>query len=280
MGFCLGVEEAVNLAHKVAKENPDKNIYILGMLVHNKEVISELQSSGIKTVSEEEFTDGTFSFAENDIVILRAHGSTKAVYDKLLEQKVKIYDAACIFVKRIRNLLLKKMEEGYEILFIGDKEHPEVKGIISYGQNIKVFENLEKLKESSIDKNGKYYFLTQTTFNKYVFNDIKNYIKENFKNADIGLTICGATYERQIAVEKLAMNSDVLLIVGGKTSSNTKKLYQIAMNINPNSYLIENKDELNLEWLKGKERIGITAGASTPEKSIIEIEQKIKGDVL
>ena len=94
------------------------------------------------------------------------------------------------------------------------------------------------------------------------------------------MTICGATYERQIAVEKLAMNSDVLLIVGGKTSSNTKKLYQIAMKINPNSYLIENKDDLNIEWLKGKEKIGITAGASTPERSIIENEQKIKGEVL
>ena len=280
MGFCLGVEEAVTLAYRVAKENPKKNIYILGMLVHNKEVIFDLQSAGIKTVSEEEFVNGLFSFAKDDIVILRAHGSTKAIYEKLLEQKVQIYDAACIFVKRIRNLLLKKMEEGYEILFIGDSEHPEVKGIISYGNKIKVFENLEKLKESDIDKNGKFYFLTQTTFNKYVFNDIKNYIKDNFKNADIGLTICGATYERQIAVEKLAMNSDVILIVGGKTSSNTKKLYQIAIKLNPNSYLLENKDDLNIEWLKGKEKIGITAGASTPEKSIVEIEQKIKGEVL
>ena len=280
MGFCLGVEEAVTLAYKVAEENPKKNIYILGMLVHNKEVIFDLQSAGIKTVSEEDFVNGLFKFAKDDIVILRAHGSTKAIYEKLLEQKVQIYDAACIFVKRIRNLLLKKMEEGYEILFIGDSEHPEVKGIISYGHNIKVFENLEKLKESDIDKNGKFYFLTQTTFNKYVFNDIKNYIKDNFKNADIGLTICGATYERQIAVEKLAMNSDVILIVGGKTSSNTKKLYQIAIKLNPNSYLLENKDDLNIEWLKGKEKIGITAGASTPEKSIVEIEQKIKGEVL
>lgn len=280
MGFCLGVEEAVNLAHEVAQNNKDKSIYILGMLVHNEQVIKELEENGIKTVSEEDFFQGKVKFTENDIVILRAHGSTKEIYGMLVEQKVNIYDAACIFVKRIRDILLKKMDEGYEILFIGDKNHPEVKGIISYGKDIKVFESLDELKKSDIDKNQKYYFLTQTTFNKYIFNDIKNYIKENFKNADIGLTICGATYERQIAVEKLAMNSDVLLIVGGKTSSNTKKLYQIAMKINPNSYLIENKDDLNIEWLKGKEKIGITAGASTPERSIIEIEQKIKGEVL
>lgn len=280
MGFCLGVQEAVNLAHKVAIENPEKSIYILGMLVHNKEVINELADSGIITVDEEAFVNGDFSFKEGEIVILRAHGSTKGIYEKLLEQKVVIYDAACIFVKRIRNLLLQKVQEGYKIVFIGDKEHPEVKGIISYGENVEVFENLEELKQSSLSLEEKYYFLTQTTYNKYVFNDIKNYIKAKFKNSDIGLTICGATYERQIAVEKLAANVDVLLIVGGRNSSNTKKLYQIAMKINPNSYLIENKDEINLEWLNQKNKVGITAGASTPEKSIIEIEQKIKGDVL
>lgn len=280
MGFCLGVEEAVNLAHKIAKENPEKKIYILGMLVHNKEVIDELSDSGILTVNEEAFFKGDFLFDEGDIVILRAHGSTKSIYDKLLKQKVEIHDAACVFVKRIRNLLLKKMGEGYEIIFIGDKEHPEVKGIISYGNNIEVFQNLDELKKSNLNEKGKYFFLTQTTFNKYVFNEIKDYIKEKFDNSDIGLTICGATYERQIAVEKLASNVEVLFIVGGKNSSNTKKLYQIAIKINPNSYLIENKDELNVEWFRNKEKIGITAGASTPEKSIIEIEQKIKGDIL
>lgn len=279
MGFCLGVEEAVNLAHEVAQNNKDKSIYILGMLVHNEQVIKELEENGIKTVSEEDFFQGKVKFTENDIVILRAHGSTKEIYGMLVEQKVNIYDAACIFVKRIRDILLKKMDEGYEILFIGDKNHPEVKGIISYGKDIKVFESLDELKKSDIDKNQKYYFLTQTTFNKYIFNDIKNYIKENFTNSDIGLTICGATFERQLAIEKLAKEVDVVLIVGGSNSSNTKKLYQIAMKINPNSYFVENKDELNLDWLKGKNKIGITAGASTPEKSVIEIERKIKGEI-
>lgn len=280
MGFCHGVEEAVVLANRVAKENPQKNIFILGMLVHNKEVIKEIEASGIKIIEEEQVENGLYSFSKGDIVILRAHGSTKNIYEKLLEQEVEIYDAACIFVKRIRNLLLKKMTEGYEILFIGDKDHPEVKGIISYGKDIKVFKDLDDLKESDIDRNGKYFFLTQTTFNKYIFNNIKQYIKQEFLNSDIGLTICGATYERQIAVEKLANEVDAILIVGGKTSSNTKKLFQIAQKINPNSFLIETKEDLDLEWLKGKNRIGITAGASTPEKSIIEIERKIKGDVL
>lgn len=280
MGFCLGVEEAVTLAKKVAKENVGKNIYILGMLVHNKEVIIELENLGIKTIDEENFINGQVSFGKDDLVILRAHGSTKEIYDKLLKQGVEIHDAACIFVKRIRNILLKKIEEGYEIIFIGDKDHPEVKGIISYGRDVKVYENLDVLKSSNIEKNGRYYFLTQTTFNKYIFNDIKNYINKEFPNADLGNTICGATYERQIAVEKLAKEVEVIIIVGGKNSSNTKKLFQIAKNINKNVYLIETKDELDMTWFDGKNSIGLTAGASTPEKSIIEIERKIKGEIL
>lgn len=280
MGFCLGVEQAVDLAKQISLENTNKHIYILGELVHNKEVIKELEELNIKTIDEKKFERDEYTFEKDDIVILRAHGSTKFIYDKLIEQEVVIHDAACIFVKRIRNLLLQKMDEGYEILFIGDKEHPEVKGIISYGKDIKVFENLDILKKSNLDRYKKYYFLTQTTFNKYIFYDIKEYIKENFPKSDVGLTICGATYERQISVEKLAKETDLVIIVGGKNSSNTKKLYQIAVNLNPNTYLVETKEDLDMNWLIGKEKIGITAGASTPEKSIIEIERKIKGDVL
>lgn len=280
MGFCLGVEQAVELAKEVASKNKDKSVFILGELVHNKQVIKDLEKMNIKTINEENFLNDKYAFEEKDIVILRAHGSTKEVYEKLLTQGVSIYDAACIFVKRIRNLLMQKLSEGYEIIFIGDKEHPEVKGIISYGNDIKVYENLDSLKISSLDKKGKYYFLTQTTFNKYVFQEIKDYIKMEFLNSDVGMTICGATYERQIAVETLAKEVQIIIIVGGKNSSNTKKLFQIASKINSKTYLVETKDDLDMKWFEGIEKVGISAGASTPKESIIEIERKIKGDVL
>lgn len=280
MGFCLGVEQAVELAKEVASKNKDKSVFILGELVHNKQVIKDLEKMNIKTINEEDFLNDKYAFEEKDIVILRAHGSTKEVYEKLLTQGVSIYDAACIFVKRIRNLLMQKLSEGYEIIFIGDKEHPEVKGIISYGNDIKVYENLDSLKISSLDKKGKYYFLTQTTFNKYVFQEIKDYIKLEFLNSDVGMTICGATYERQIAVETLAKEVQIIIIVGGKNSSNTKKLFQIASKINSKTYLVETKDDLDMKWFEGIEKVGISSGASTPKESIIEIERKIKGDVL
>jgi 4-hydroxy-3-methylbut-2-enyl diphosphate reductase len=280
MGFCSGVDEAVNLAHKLCSEFEDRNIYMVGMLVHNKEVIAHLNSIGIEIVEEKDILEGKINFKKEDVVIVRAHGTIKEIYRILEESEAKIYDAACIFVKRIRNLMKKEIEEGYEIIFLGDKNHPEVKGIISHGKNIKVFADLDELKKSELDKEGKYFFMAQTTLSKIVYNEIKSYIDKEFLNSKIGNTICGATYVRQEAVEELAKKTDIVLIVGGKNSSNTKKLYEISKKINERSYLLENYKDFDKNWLKDAERVGITAGASTPEKSIREIERIIKGEIL
>ncbi len=131
-------------------------------------------------------------------------------------------------------------------------------------------------RELKIDKDRDYFLLTQTTLNKNSFEEIKEYLKENYSNIEISTTICGATYERQIAVEKLAKEVDVVLIVGGYNSSNSKKLYNIAKSINERSYQIETKDDLKKEWIGSSDKVGITAGASTPEKSIVELEKLLK----
>lgn len=280
MGFCSGVEEAVNLAHRLCSEYEGRNIYMIGMLVHNKEVIAHLNSIGIEIVEEQDILDGKIKFKKEDVVIVRAHGTIKEIYDILTGSEAKVYDAACIFVKRIRNIMKKEIEEGYEIIFLGDRNHPEVKGIISHGENIKVFADLNELKNSDLDRDGRYFFMAQTTLSKIVYNEIKSYIDTEFLNSKIGNTICGATYVRQEAVEELAKKTDIVLIVGGKNSSNTKKLYEISKKINERSYLLENYMDLDKKWLENAERVGITAGASTPEKSIREIERIIKGEVL
>ena len=280
MGFCSGVEEAVNLAHKLCSEYEGRNIYMVGMLVHNKEVIDHLNSIGIEILEEQDILDGEIKFKKEDVVIVRAHGTIKEIYDILNGSEAKVYDAACIFVKRIRNIMKKEIEEGYEIIFLGDRNHPEVKGIISHGENIKVFADLNELRSSDLDRNGKYFFMAQTTLSKIVYNEIKSYIDTEFLNSKIGNTICGATYVRQEAVEELAKKTDIVLIVGGKNSSNTKKLYEISKKINERSYLLENYKDFDKKWLEGVQKIGITAGASTPEKSIREIERIIKGEVL
>jgi len=279
MGFCFGVAGAINLCESVIKTEKDYNkAYILGMLVHNKNVVEDMEKKGFITISEEDLISGKIKFEKKDLIIIRAHGTTEEIYDILKRSEIKIIDATCIFVKKIRETLIEAEKNRKEILFIGDKNHPEVKGIVSFGRNVKVLANYDEFLEFEVDKNKKYCLLTQTTLNKEIFFQIKKNIENNYENIEIFSKICGATYERQIAVEKLAKEVDVVLIVGDLASSNTKKLYNLSKSINDKSYLIQNKSELNRKWLQNIKNIGITAGASTPEKVILEIEKDIRGN--
>ena len=275
MGFCFGVQEAIKIAEERIEKSNGSKIYILGMLVHNKEVMNALKQKDIEIVEENEID----TLKRGDIVVVRAHGTTKLIYEQLEKKGVVIYDAACVFVKKSRKVISEMEEKGYDTIFIGDKNHPEVVGIVSYAKNVNIFSDIEELKKFNPEKDKKYFVLAQTTLNKNLFLEIKNYLLENYENIEFADTICGATYDRQRAVEKLAENVDVLLIVGGYNSSNTKKLYNIGKEINKNSYLIVTKEDLKAEWLLNKDKIGITAGASTPEKSIIEIENFIREEI-
>ncbi|WP_300361647.1 4-hydroxy-3-methylbut-2-enyl diphosphate reductase [Fusobacterium sp.] len=280
MGFCFGVSGAVNLCEKIAQNNKNfpQKMYILGMLVHNKTVINDMKEKGFELIKEEELLSGKINITKNDILVIRAHGTTKEVYNFLKKSDCQIYDATCIFVEKIRNALIEAENKGNHIIFIGDKNHPEVKGIISFGKNIDIIASFEDFLDFKIDLSKRYTLLTQTTFNKEIFFKIKDYILEKYNNIEIFSKICGATYERQRAVEKLASECDVIIIVGDKASSNSKKLFEISNEINKNSYLIENLSQLDSNWFDNASSVGITAGASTPEKIIIEIEKFIRGN--
>lgn len=280
MGFCFGVKEAINSCVEVAHEiGKGKKVYILGMLVHNEYVVNELEKMGLQILEEEELLRGKDTLNEGDIVIIRAHGTTKEVYELLQRKKVQLKDATCIFVKDIRKKLISLEKNNKQIIFIGDKEHPEVKGILSFGENVKVFEGIEELEKNidKFDKNIEYYLLTQTTLNKDKIKEIKKYLENRGLNVNIYNKICSATQERQEAVEELSQKVDFMLIVGGKNSSNTKKLYEIAKKYNENAKLVDTEDEVDLNWFKDIKTIGISAGASTPEEVIIKIENKIRG---
>ncbi|MGL4402873.1 MAG: 4-hydroxy-3-methylbut-2-enyl diphosphate reductase [Fusobacteriaceae bacterium] len=277
MGFCFGVKGAIESCYKYVEEiKKGKNVYILGMLVHNEHVVTQLENLGLKTVKEEDFTHDKIQFKPEDIVIVRAHGTKKEIYQKLEKQGVKIEDSACIFVKNIRRKIIEIQKLGDEIVFIGDKEHPEVQGIISYGLNIKIFKTLDELKRYSIDSKKKYSLLTQTTLNKEKMEEIKKYLENNHMNVKIFNKICGATQERQEAVKKIAAEADLVLIVGGRKSSNTQKLFEISHKINSNTKLVTDQTEVDLNWFSGCEKVGITAGASTPEDIIQKIENKLR----
>ncbi len=274
MGFCFGVKEAVELAETVKS---DQKTYMLGMLVHNEEVIKSLEEKGITIVTEEEVLEGKDKIKAGDSVIIRAHGTIKKIYEILNEKNVTIYDVACIFVKRSREELMHYEKEGYKIIFVGDEFHPEVRGIISFGEDVTVIKDFDELKKYDFDKSKKYYILAQTTLNKNLFKEMIDYLEENHKNCKIGNTICGATFERQNAVEKLSTEVDVMLIIGGKNSSNTKKLYNISKGTNERSYLIQTHKDIDFKWFEDGDKIGITAGASTPDEIVEKIESILLG---
>ena len=275
MGFCFGVLEAINVCNSLVEEKGKK--YILGMLVHNKQVVEDMQKKGFKLVTEEELLQDMDSLKENDIVVIRAHGTSKKVHEKLKERKVKVFDATCIFVNKIRQEIEIANEKGYSILFMGDRNHPEVKGVISFADDIQIFESYEEATKLKIDLDKTYLLSTQTTLNKRKFEEVKKFFKENYKNVIIFDKICGATAVRQKAVEDLAVKVELMIVVGDTKSSNTKKLYEISKKLNDNTYLIENEEQLDLAIFSGKKVVGITAGASTPEETIMNIEKKIRG---
>lgn len=279
MGFCFGVSGAISLCENIAKaKDKYSKAYILGMLVHNKNVVRDMEEEGFITISEEDLLSKKIKFKKKDLIIIRAHGTTEEIYDILKRSEIKIIDATCIFVKKIRETLIEAEKNGKEIIFIGDKNHPEVKGIVSFGRKVNILADYQEFSNFKVEKKIKYCLLTQTTLNKEIFFEIKKKIENNYENIEIFSKICGATYERQIAVEKLAREVDIVFIVGDLASSNTKKLYNLSKSINKRSYLIQDKLELKKEWLQNIERIGITAGASTPEKIILEIEKDIRGN--
>ncbi|MGL5175495.1 MAG: 4-hydroxy-3-methylbut-2-enyl diphosphate reductase [Cetobacterium sp.] len=277
MGFCFGVKKAVETCYEIAKRK-NVNKYILGMVVHNKDVVREMENIGFITLDEEDILEDKDPLKKGDVVIIRAHGTTSKIMEKLKRKEVEIKDATCIFVDKIKEILIEREHEGDEIIFIGDKDHPEVKGIISFGEKIHVLKNIDELKESSLDRSKRYTVLTQTTLNKEKFQEMKEYLEKYYSNAQIFDRICGATSERQEATRKLSRTCDIVIVIGDLKSSNSKKLLEVALAENTNSYLVQNEKELDLTLFSENMKVGITAGASTPEDIIKKIENKIRGN--
>ena len=265
-GFCFGVENAVNKTKE--QLNSKKNIYCLGELVHNKQVTEELENEGIIFIDD-------ISNAKRDVII-RAHGEKKETYEKANKVGLNVIDLTCPKVTKIHKIAEEYANKGYYILLIGKSNHPEVIGTISYcGENSDIIEDqnqidskLEKLYNSEIKK---LLIISQTTFSLEKFNTIISLIKNKLKDyieIEKKTTICDATRLRQEETKKLSLEVDAMIIIGGKHSSNTNKLYEIAKANCSNSILIESSIELDKEEMKKHKKIGIMAGASTPKKSI------------
>ena len=274
-GFCYGVKRAVEGAKSEIVKTKEP-IYCLGEIVHNQQVIEMLEKEGITFIEDIKLAKGN--------TMIRAHGVKKEIYNEAKKNNIEIKDYTCPNVLKVHKIAEEYRKNGYYIFLCGSKEHPENIGTISYcGKNStiietenEVYEALEKFKQSN---SKKLLLISQTTYSLEKFHNIEEIIKNKVaENIELVIenTICKATELRQKETEKIAKEVDYMIIIGGKNSSNTKKLYDIAKKNCKNAICVETVQELNLEEIKRQKRIGIMAGASTPQESIIEIVNAIK----
>jgi len=267
-GFCYGVKRAIEIAEE------HKNSFTYGPLIHNKDEINRLKDGfNIGLIENLEQLEG------DSTVVIRTHGIPKEELSHLKKQKNKIIDATCPYVTTPQNIVEKMSSEGYSIVIFGDKKHPEIKGVVSYATNQEdSFIVLEPHELEALPLKNKVAIVSQTTKKPQDFAKIVTALIQKHKEVRVFNTICNATFENQDAASELAKKSDVMIVIGGKHSSNTKMLHSISQKDCPESYLIENESELQAEWFKGKKSCGISAGASTPDwivKNVISAIEKI-----
>ncbi|HHX58188.1 MAG TPA: 4-hydroxy-3-methylbut-2-enyl diphosphate reductase [Candidatus Moranbacteria bacterium] len=269
-GFCFGVNRAVKMAEKELKRK--KLVYCLGALIHNPQVVQDLEQKGFKVVKK------ATEVPEGQKVLIRSHGVTKEIIEELRKREAKIIDATCPFVKRAQLVAEKFAKEGLQVIIFGDPEHAEVVGIKSYaGKNALVVRDERDLKGmGAFSKIG---LLSQTTHKKENFQKLASALLAHTDDLHIINTICSDTAIKQAEAKELAKKVDLMLVIGGKESSNTKKLFQLSKKGCEKAYHIEVADEIKPQWLEGVEEVGIAAGASTPEKSIRAVVKKIKESI-
>jgi 4-hydroxy-3-methylbut-2-enyl diphosphate reductase len=282
-GFCFGVERAYNLAKKELKNNKHI-VYSLGDLIHNKQVVEELNTLGtkpIKDLSEIPTVQGLVP--SHDSVIIRAHGISKEINEEIKNKDLKIIDATCPYVKVPQNAVKEYGKKGYFIFIAGDEGHPEVEGIKSYVNEDKriIANNVKTLKEklntqiNNLNYPKKATLVSQTTLSFETLSEIALFLMKYIEELVVINSICDATNVRQQETRELAQKSDIMIIIGGRHSANTKRLQEISAEYTT-SIQIETEYDLKKEWFKNKENIGITAGASTPNWIIERVENKIK----
>ena len=272
-GFCFGVKRAVDTVYQQIKENPDEKIYTYGPIIHNDEVIKDLESKGVSVIrSDEDFDDLT-----EGIVVIRSHGVKEAVCRKIQEKGLTYVDATCPFVKKIHGIVQRESKAGSYILIIGNEEHPEVQGIIGWSahKDVTVVRTTQEAEAFVLqDPSGKICIVSQTTFNYNKFQELVEIISEKGYDILVLNTICNATKERQEEAGDIANRVDAMIVIGDKHSSNTQKLFEICRNACLNTYYIQTLDDLDSNQLRSVETVGITAGASTPKNIIEEVQRE------
>ena len=271
-GFCFGVKRAVEQVYKQI-EKATGPVYTFGPIIHNEEVVRDLEEKGVRVLNTEE----ELKSLKEGTVVIRSHGVGKHIYDILNEGGITIVDATCPFVKKIHRIVQEQQEAGRRVIIVGNPEHPEVQGIRGWGNTDTIviesssqIENLPDLTEEKLC------IVSQTTFNYNKFQDlVEKFVKKGYDILVLN-TICNATQERQVEARRIASEVDAMIVIGGKNSSNTQKLYEICQKECKNTFYIQTLGDFNPECVKSVRSVGITAGASTPNQIIEEVHTNVR----
>ncbi len=270
-GFCFGVRRAVDKVYEQIKSG--KKIYTYGPIIHNDEVVKDLESKGVIVINSQEELERI----EEGTIIIRSHGVSKEIYSHMQKKGLECIDATCPFVKRIHDIVEKASADGEEIIIIGNEGHPEVEGIRGWSSTPStIIESAEQAMQYEKKGSNSIRLVSQTTFNYTKFQELVEIFQKKGYDINVANTICNATEERQTEAKAIAAEVDVMIVIGGAHSSNTRKLYEICRKECEATYFIQTLDDLHLELPKSVALVGITAGASTPNKIIEEVQNYVR----
>ena len=272
-GFCFGVERAVNKVYEQIDKQYGRLIYTYGPIIHNEEVVKDLEKKGVRVIETEE----ELRQLKEGVVIIRSHGVGRPIYDLLEQNQIELVDATCPFVKKIHRIVKEENEKGRRVIIIGNEKHPEVEGIKGWANpDTIVVESEEQIDDLALEAGEKLSIVSQTTFNYKKFQDlVEKFLKKGYDISVLN-TICNATQERQSEARRIASEVDAMIVIGGKSSSNTQKLYEICRRECENTYYIQTFDDLEPESVSSVRSVGITAGASTPKNIIKEVHTNVR----
>lgn len=269
-GFCFGVKRAVDQVYELAGKK-EGAVYTYGPIIHNEEVVNDLEKKGVQVLHTKE----ELAALEKGTVVIRSHGVAEEIYDLIQEKGLKLVDATCPFVKKIHRIVNREGENGREIVIIGNATHPEVEGIKGWCvSKVTVIGNEEEAQKYETDSDKGICIVSQTTFNYKKFNKLVEILSKKRYDILVLNTICNATEERQQEARKIAAEVDAMVVIGGKHSSNTQKLFEICKEECKNTYYIQTLEDLDVQSMQSMSCVGITAGASTPNNIIEEVHKE------
>ena len=274
-GFCFGVKRAVEKVYEQVNMGK-QNIYTYGPIIHNEEVVTDLGKKGVRVLENEQelknLMEGT--------VVIRSHGVPKEIYEVIEEKGLECVDATCPFVRKIHKIVERESKAGRHIIIVGNDTHPEVEGIKGWCEGpVTVISSHEEAENLAFPEGEKLCVVSQTTFNYNKFQELVEIINKKGYDIIVLNTICNATEERQTEAAKIARDVDAMIVIGGRNSSNTQKLFEICKNECNNTYYIQTVKDLDITCFESIDSVGITAGASTPNKIIEEVQKNVRNEL-